>query len=182
MSKALPAAVPERRRHTTGSAKARRRAARLAAVQALYQLWVTDGDVDQVDQVIAEFEHHRFTEDIDGERFVTADRELFALIVRGAAARRDELDRRVGAAWSAGVSLERVELLLRVILRAGAFELVAHTETAPGILINEYVEVTHAFYGAREPAMVNGVLDHLARLVRPAEGRAPVDDPVRLAR
>ncbi|MGQ9367256.1 transcription antitermination factor NusB [Azospirillum sp. ST 5-10] len=157
-----------------GSAKARRKAARLSAVQALYQVDLTGAEVEPV---IGEFVKHRLGQEIDGDRFVAADPQLFADIVRGAAYRREEVDGMVSAALSPKFPLERVELLLRAIFRAGAYELFAHRDVHPRILISEYVDVAHAFFAGREPGMVNGVLDHVARVVRPDELQQP--DPAR---
>lgn len=157
-----------------GSAKARRKAARLSAVQALYQIDLTGADVEPV---VGEFVKHRLGQEIDGEQFVAADPQLFSDIVRGAAYRRPEVDGLVTAALSPKFPLERVEMLLRAILRAGAYEIFAHRDVHPRILISEYVDVAHAFFAGREPGMVNGVLDHVARVVRPDELQQP--DPAR---
>ena len=168
-----------RNRTGGGSAKARRKAARLAAVQALYQI-----DLNQieptgiaVESVIGEFINHRLGEEIDGAKFVAADPQLFADIVRGAAHRRAEVDGMLAAALEPRYALDRMELLMRAILRAGAYELFVHNDTHPRILISEYVDVAHAFFAAREPGMVNGVLDHVARALRPDELAQP--DPSR---
>ncbi|MDQ2101240.1 transcription antitermination factor NusB [Azospirillum isscasi] len=164
-----------RNRTGGGSAKARRKAARLAAVQALYQI-----DLNQieptgiaVESVIGEFINHRFGEEIDGAKFVAADPQLFADIVRGAAHRRADVDGMLAAALEPRYALDRLELLMRAILRAGAYELFVHNDTHPRILISEYVDVAHAFFAAREPGMVNGVLDHVARALRPDELAQP---------
>ncbi|KAA0688890.1 transcription antitermination factor NusB [Azospirillum brasilense] len=168
-----------RNRTGGGSAKARRKAARLAAVQALYQI-----DLNQieptgiaVESVIGEFINHRLGEEIDGAKFVSADPQLFADIVRGAAHRRTEVDGMLASALEPRYALDRLELLMRAILRAGAYELFVHNDTHPRILISEYVDVAHAFFAAREPGMVNGVLDHVARALRPDELAQP--DPSR---
>lgn len=153
-----------------GSAKARRKAARLAAVQALYQIELTG---QATESVLGEFVKHRFGQEIDGDRYVAAEPTLFADIVRGTVQRRPEVDEMVRRCLDPRFPLERIELLLRAILRAGAYELLAHADVHPLIIINEYVDVTHAFFAGREPAMVNGVLDHLARVLRPDELATP---------
>jgi len=135
-----------------------RRAARLAAVQALYQL-----DMNDVAPavVIAEFVGHRLEQH--------ADRQLFADLVGGVAARLGELDGMIGGALVEGWTVERLETVLRAIMRAGTFELLARPDIPPRVAISEYVEIAHAFFGGREPGLVNGVLNHLARQLRPAD-------------
>lgn len=150
----------------TGSAKARRSAARLAAVQGLYQIDLAGASSETV---IHEFVRHRIGQEQDGDEFVTAEPQLFADIVRGVQARLAEVDQMLGGLLSHQWSLERMELLLRAILRAGAWELLANEAVPPHIIINDYIDVTHAFFSGREPGMVNGVLDKLARTLRPAE-------------
>jgi transcription antitermination factor NusB len=168
-----------RNRTGGGSAKARRKAARLAAVQALYQIDLNQIELTgiAVETVVGEFVNHRLGEEIDGAKFVAADPQLFADIVRGAAHRRADVDGMLASALEPRFSLDRLELLLRAILRAGAYELFVHNDTHPRILISEYVDVAHAFFAGREPGMVNGVLDHVARALRPDELAQP--DPSR---
>lgn len=163
-----PAAAPAEppRRKVTGSAKARRSAARLAAVQALYQI---DLAGEPSETVIGEFVRHRLGQEIDEVDYVSADPVLFADIVRGVSARRDEIDGILGEALSGQWSFDRVEMILRAILRAGTWELLANTGVPPHIVINDTIDVAHAFFAGREPGMVNGVLDRLARVLRPGE-------------
>jgi transcription antitermination protein NusB len=97
------------------------------------------------------------------------DRELFTAIVRGASEQREQLDEMVGSALALGWSLERMDRVLRALLRAGAFELFARAETPARVAIAEYIGVANAFYHGREPGFVNGVLDKLARVLRPDE-------------
>jgi N utilization substance protein B len=141
--------------HTQHSA---RRAARLAAVQALYQLNMNDVAPAVV---IAEFVGHRLEQH--------ADRSLFSDLVGGVAARVTEIDGMIGAALVEGWTVERLETVLRAILRAGTFELLARPDIPPKVAISEYVEIAHAFFGGREPGLVNGVLHHLAQRLRPAD-------------
>lgn len=152
------------------SPKAQRRgAARLAAVQALYQIELTGASPDRV---LREFVTHRIEPNPGDEAEETigeTDRELFAAIVRGASERRAELDEMVSSALAAGWSLERMDRVLRALLRAGAYELFARAETPARVAITEYVGVANAFYEGREPGFVNGVLDKLARVLRPEE-------------
>ncbi|HSK41069.1 MAG TPA: transcription antitermination factor NusB [Arenibaculum sp.] len=162
------AAVPRKQRG--GSAKARRKAARLAAVQALYQVDLAGTNPETV---LGEFIKHRIGQEIDGERYVAADPQLFADILRGTSARREEIDRILGGSLDPQWPVERLELLLRAMLRAGAFELLAHSDTHARILISEYVDVGRAFFAGREPGMINGVLDRIARTLRPGEVSGP---------
>jgi N utilization substance protein B len=147
------------------SAEARRSAARLAAVQALYQVAVGGTDVEKV---LGEFVRHRFGADLDGERYVAPDPPLFAAIVRGVYGRQGDVDRLVAGALTPPWSADRMELILRIILRAGAWELLANPEVPERIVIAEYLDVAHAFFGGKEPGLVNAVLDRLARTLRPA--------------
>jgi transcription antitermination protein NusB len=162
------------RRTGGGSAKARRKAARLAAVQALYQIELSGNNAESV---LGEFIKHRLGHEVDGDTYVAADPQLFSDILRGASARREELDGMLVSCLDATWPMERLERLTRAILRAGAFELLVHVDTHPRIVISEYVDVSHAFFAGREPAMVNGVLDKLARSIRPDDLAAP--DPSR---
>ncbi|MEI7610891.1 MAG: transcription antitermination factor NusB [Rhodospirillaceae bacterium] len=167
---------PARRRTRTGSgsAKARRSAARLAAVQALYQIDLAGAAPETV---LAEFVNHRLGHEVDGVSYVAADPELFSAIVRGTSGRRGDIDPMLSAALDAKIPLDRLELLLRAILRAGVFELLAHGDIQPPIVIAEYIEVAKAFYAGREPGVVNAVLDHLARRLRDGEGMEPEPAP-----
>jgi len=151
------------------SAKARRSAARLAAVQALYQL---EQSGTPLDKVISEFVHHRFGEPVEDEPMVEPDAPLFGDIVRGTRVRSDEVDALVSGALDAQFSLSRLDLLLRCVMQAGAWELLANLHVPAPIVISEYVNVTRAFFGGKEPAMVNAVLDRIAREQRPDEPRA----------
>ena len=150
------------------SGGARRRSiARLAAVQALYQLELNPGR--GADAVIGEFVHHRLGREIDGETYGEADEKLFADIVRGVAANRERLDETVSAALSEEWPLGRLETLLRLILEAGAYELVHRSDIPPRVTMSEYVAIAYAFFDGREPSLANGVLDHLARTLRAAD-------------
>jgi N utilization substance protein B len=148
------------------SAKARRSAARLAAVQALYQMAQTGQGAERV---LGEFVQHRFGTDQDGDTLVTPDPALFGRIVRGASVRRDDLDGLIQAALSTGRQAAQLETLLRSVLRAGAWELLANGEVPAPIVITEYVNVADAFFSGPEPGIVNGVLDRLAHRLREGE-------------
>lgn len=146
----------------------KRTAARLAAVQAFYQMEMVGLPADTV---VGEFLAHRLTADAPHEEpdFGEADRSLFAELARGAAAHRDAVDRAIVAALSPDWPLARLEAVLRAILRVGTYELAYRRDVPPEIAINEYVDIAHAFYAGKEPGMVNGVLDKIARDLRPEE-------------
>lgn len=158
-----------RGRTGSGSATAKRAAARLAAVQALYQNDLTGAPIETV---LGEFIKHRLgqeVDEVDGARFVAADPQLFADIVRGAAYRQEDVDRIVSDALAGRGPIDRVEALLRAILRAGTYELLGHSDVHPRIIISAYIDVTHAFFGGKEPGLINGVLDRVAHVLRPEE-------------
>jgi len=148
------------------TAKARRSAARLAAVQGLYQVAQTGQDVERV---LGEFVRYRFGSDMDGDTYVTPEPVLFGEIMRGTRAREAEIDRIVDGALRAPWSAGRLELLVRIVLRAAVWELLANPETPAPIVIDEYVNLGHAFFSGAEPGLINGVLDRLAHVLRAEE-------------
>ena len=143
-----------------GKPGSRRRRARLAAVQALYQIELTGA---LVPTTIAEFRHHRLSGDLDGVPMDDVDPEFFAELVAGVGQNRSELDRRIAGVLTPDWPLERLDTVLRAILRAGAFELCYRTDTPAKVAISEYMAVADSFFSGREPALVNGVLDRIAR-------------------
>ena len=147
-----------------------RSSARLAAAQALYQIEISQGDADQV---IAEFTKHRFDDAIEGMELVKPDLVLFADLVRGTLLARRDLDDMIAAVLTEDWTIERLERLLHCILRAGAYELAGRTETPARVVISEYVDLADAFYGEKETGLINGVLDRLARELRPHELAVP---------
>jgi N utilization substance protein B len=138
--------------------------ARLAAVQALYQMELAGTDLAEV---IDEFKTHRLGPDAEDRAIAGADAEHFARILHGVVAHQRDLDPAIDAQLAAGWRLERVDAILRAILRAGAFELKEEADVPVRVAINEYVDVAHAFFSGDEPKVVNGVLDALARKLRP---------------
>lgn len=162
------AARPKKRSGGGGEPKrsAGRSAARLAAVQALYQ---TDHSGAQPDAVLEEFLRFRLGGSFDTEHDVTPDKNLFSEIVRGVSVRRQALDNMISDVLSERWTLGRLEFILRAILRAGAYELEARPKTPARVVITEYLDVAHAFYDGQECGMVNGLLDRLARTLRPTE-------------
>jgi len=146
------------------SARARSRsAARLAAVQALYQ---QDMENTPVPMLLHEFHHHRLGATIEGVEYMDAEVDFFDDIVRGVHARSSELDELIAGKLSKDWSLSRLDKPMRQILRAGAYELVARIDVPTGSVISEYVDVAKAFYDKRESAFVNGLLDAVAKEVR----------------
>ncbi len=155
----------------------RRSAARLAAVQALYEMDLADAGPDAV---LEEFLQKRWRRDMDesGEdadpddssgNMVVPDNKWLRELVHGVASQREELDGLIGPALSGEWTVKRLEALLRVILRAGAFELKSKPNVPANVVISEYLDVAHAFFEDNETGLVNGVLDHLARELRAGE-------------
>ncbi len=144
----------------------RRSAARMNAVQALYQI---DHSTDDPEVVIDQFVAHRLGREIDGDRYRRPDAKFFADLVRGVSARRAEIDDVIAGALSNQRRIERMEIVLRAMLRAAVFELLAPADVPARVIINEYVDVAHAFFAGAEPGFVNGVLDRAARDLRPGE-------------
>lgn len=142
--------------------------ARLAAVQALYQCETT-GQTPAA--VIAEFRVHRLGAEIDGTRYGEADAVFFADLVEKTLARCDDIDPRIEEALSGGWTVARLETILRAILRLGTAELLYVPEVPAKVVIDEYVDLAHAFFDGGEPGLVNGVLDRLAREIRNDLGR-----------
>ena len=145
-----------------------RRAARLAAVQALYQMEMMGSGAEEVAQ---EFVEHRF-----GEFPVAPDTEFFASILNGVPPHQVEIDRAIAGALSEKWKLERVDSILRATLRCGVFELVARRDVPAKVVIDEYVAVAGAFFGGDEPGFVNAALDTVARRKRAAEFGLPTPD------
>jgi N utilization substance protein B len=142
-----------------------RSAARLAAVQALYQ---QEMEGTPLPRLLQEFHDHRLGATIEDETYHEAERDFFDDLVSGANARREEIDRLIGARLAAGWSLERLDRPMRALLRAGAYELIARADVPVASVISEYVDVAHAFYDKRESGFVNGLLDAIAKEARPA--------------
>jgi len=140
-----------------------RSAARLAAVQALYQ---QEMEKTPLTVLLHEFHHHRLGATIEGIEYADAEVDFFDDLVSGVDARRDELDALIAGKLAEGWSLTRLDRPMRQILRAGAYELVARIDVPTASVISEYVDVAHAFYDKREAAFVNGLLDALAKEVR----------------
>jgi N utilization substance protein B len=150
----------------------KRGVARLAAVQALYQMEIGGAELSAV---VEEFESYRFGEEIDGAQYREADPIFFRDILSGVVARQREIDRRVDRALADGWPLRRIDVTLREILRAGTWELISRRDVPARVVINEYVDVAKAFFVEDEPKIANGVLDHIARDLRTGEFDAAAD-------
>ena len=147
------------------SMSAARSRSRLAAVQALYQMALTNASAESV---VHEFVRHRLGPQNEPEHGA-ADATLFAELVQGVEAAGGELDDMIAAVLSDNHDVERLETVLKVVLRAGAFELSHRLDVPAPVAIKEYVDVAEAFYDKRETKFVNAVLDRLARALRPEE-------------
>jgi transcription antitermination protein NusB len=145
-----------------------RHAARLAAVQALYQMEMNGSGAEEVAE---EFAEHRF-----GELPVPPDADFFCAIVNGVPPHQEEIDRAIAGALSEKWKLERVDSILRAILRCGVFELVVRRDVPAKVVIDEYVAVAGAFFGADEPGFVNAALDTIAKRKRAPEFGLPVPE------
>ncbi len=144
------------------AATIKRSRARLAAVQALYQLDLSDVPAETVIAELRERGH-------DEEGLGDADDALFTDIVNGVVANRDKLDGLLVEMLAPDWNVPRLEVVLRAVLRAGAYELLARLEVPARVVLNEYVDIAHAFFAGKEPKLVNGVLDRIGRRLRPGE-------------
>lgn len=140
-----------------------RSAARLAAVQALYQ---REMGGDAVPKLLTEFHDHRLGHEIEGAEYLAADQPFFDDVVAGVAAREAELDELIGAALAQGWSIGRLDRPMRALLRAAVYELVGRADVPAATVITEYVDVSHAFHDEKQAKFVNGLLDTVARRVR----------------
>ncbi|HWE98492.1 MAG TPA: transcription antitermination factor NusB [Caulobacteraceae bacterium] len=138
-----------------------RSVARLAAVQALYQMELAGAGVEAVAR---EFHNHRFDRDADGQALAAADEDFFLELIRGVVAARPKIDSVIGTHLKAGWRLERLDATVRAILRCGVLELTGSPATPLEIAIDEYVEITRSFFGAgTEMSFVNALLDSVAK-------------------
>lgn len=140
-----------------------RSAARLAAVQALYQRQMEETPLARL---LDEFHQHRLGQEIEEAQYAQAEVAFFDDVVSGVAAREEEIDALLSERLAQGWSLARLDKTMLQILRAGAYELLARADVPTGAVIGEYVDVAHAFFEEREAKFVNGVLDAVAKAVR----------------
>ena len=149
-------------------ANAARSAARLAVVQALYQMEMGAS----TDDVLADFDAGRLPRRSENPAIVEGDPKLFRALIESAVSRQTTLDRAIARRLATGWRLDRLDSVARAILRAGVAELEQHLETPVAVVIDEYVEIAHAFFEGPEPGFINGTLDACARDLRPAEENA----------
>ena len=146
--------------------RANRGAARLAAVQALYQM---DLAATPLSEILGQFEAFWMGREVEGDEYLPAEAAYFRDVVGGVVADQRRLDPMIDAVLSKGWPLKRIETVLRAILRAGAYELDRKTDVPARVVVSEYVDVAHAFVEADETGMINAVLDQLARQLRAGE-------------
>ena len=144
----------------------KRGAARLAAVQALYQMDLAGAGLNEI---MAEFESHWLGGEVEGVQYLPAEAAYFRDIVGGVVREQKTLDLQIDAALERGWPLKRIETVLRAVLRAGAYELAQRADIPARVIVSEYVDVANAFVDRTETGMVNAVLDQLARAARPVE-------------
>jgi len=140
-----------------------RSAARLAAVQALYQM---EMEATPLAKLLHEFHEHRLGATIEDATYEEAEVAFFDDLVAGVEARREEIDALIAERLAEGWSLDRLDRPMRAILRAGAYELIARADVPVATVISEYVDVAHAFFDKRETGFVNGLLDAVAKAAR----------------
>ena len=140
-----------------------RSAARLAAVQALYQ---QEMEGTPTPRLIREFHDHRLGATIEGATYAEAETSFFDDLVSGTIARQTEIDALIADRLAEGWSLDRLDKPMKAILRVGAYELIARADVPVASVINEYLDVAEAFYDKREKGFVNGLLDAIAKVVR----------------
>ncbi len=151
-----------------------RRAARLAAVQAIYQMELTGDDAESVAD---EFIEHRLSTDPDIQSIGQPDEQLFGDIVRGVPHHQAEIDTAIAKCLASNWKLDRIDSIMRAILRAGAYEFIARRDVPAKVVIDEYIDVAHAFVEGDESAFINAVLDRMAHRKRAVEfGETPPDD------
>lgn len=145
---------------TTEKTANQRGAARLAAVQALYQMDI--GGTALAD-VLAEYEVYRLGKEVDGDTYLKADPAWFRAIVTGVVKDQKKLDPMIAGSISEGWTLSRLDSTLRAILRAGVFEITSRPDVPTAVIVTEYVEIATAFFDGDESKLVNAVLDRIAR-------------------
>lgn len=140
-----------------------RSAARLAAVQALFQHQM---EGTPVPQLIKEFHDHRLGKEIEDDQYHPAEGEFFDTLVSGTSERREEIDALITGKLASGWTLKRLDTTMLQILRAGSFEVMAMEDVTTATIIDEYVDVAHAFFDKKDASFANGLLDAIAKQVR----------------
>ncbi len=160
----------QRTRQRAPDNKANRRgAARLAAVQALYQMDIGGAGINDI---FAEFESHWLGGEVEGDKYLPAEAAFFRDVVSGVVRDQARLDPLIDDALSKGWPLKRIDAILRAVLRAGSYELEHRKDVPARVVVSEYVDVAHAFVDGEETGMVNAVLDQIARQFRAASSCA----------
>ena len=150
-----------------GSRKANRRgAARLAAVQALYQMDVAGTDLHDI---LAEFESHWIGREVEGEQYLPAEAAFFRDVVSGVLREQRALDPLIDDALNKGWPLRRIDTILRAVMRAGGYELAHRNDVPARVIVSEYADIAAAFVEREEIGMVNAVLEQLGRHFRATE-------------
>jgi len=144
----------------------KRSAARLAAVQALYQM---DIAATGLNDILAEFESHWIGREVEGDQYLPAEAAFFRDVVGGFVREQRKLDPLIDDALAKSWPLKRIEAILRAVLRAGSYELGHRHDVPARVVVSEYVDIAHAFVERDETGMVNAVLDQIARRLRAAE-------------
>jgi N utilization substance protein B len=160
-------AAPKKPAAKPAEKKANKRgAARLAAVQALYQMDIGGAGINDI---FAEFESHWLGNEVEGDQYLPAEEAFFRDVVAGVLRDQNKLDPLIDDALSKGWPLARIEAILRAVMRAGSYELEHRMDIPARVIISEYVDVAHAFVEGDETGMVNAVLDQIARQFRADE-------------
>jgi transcription antitermination protein NusB len=154
-------AVPKQERKAN-----RRGAARLAAVQALYQMDLAGTGLNDI---LAQFESHWIGQEIEGNRYLPAEAAFFRDVVSGVVREQRKLDPLIDDVLAQSWPLKRIETILRAVLRAGAYELDHRRDVPARVVLSEYVDIAHAFVDREETGMANAVLDQIARKLRAGE-------------
>lgn len=140
-----------------------RRAARLGAVQATYQM---DLGGTPSEEVIDEFVDHRLGQELEGDLYNEADIEHFTRLIRGVVTDQVRIDRTIEDFLADGWTMTRLDSTLRAILRCGVFEVINMTDIPGPVIVNEYIDLTKAFFEGPEPKFVNGLMDRVAKAIR----------------
>ena len=158
----------DKEKNNSGFNPRKRSAARLAAVQALYEIEISGAEVDPVvrDFLSKRWSQSAINDDGSSVELNDFDTVFFGDIVKGVSAKTSELDEMIEGALQKDWTLPRLEALLKCMLRAGIYELAHHSDIPKSVVINEYMDVANAFFSEGEPKMLNGILDKLARVLR----------------
>jgi len=144
----------------------KRGAARLAAVQALYQMELSQA---RISDIVEEYENLRIGQVVDGEEYLDADLGWFRGVVAGVVSEQKELDPLIHKTLPDDWPLSRIDTLMRSVMRCGVFELMKRKDVPAKVVISEYLDVAKAFFDSDEPRLINGVLDRIARDLREGE-------------